>query len=1230
MRKLFTLLTLSILSFGLLIAEPVSKEMAKKLAVNFYAHYAPTEITNYSVESSFSATYEGVVTYYTFNFKEGGFVIVSADDAARPVLGFSYESKFRKETDNPAAQAWFEAYKKQIKTIVNEKLDNAETLAEWNQILNKEFPKEQKEVDPLLTTEWGQSNGWDEFVPTGTPVGCVATAMAQVMNFWEHPTTGQSWHSYNHPNYGEQYADFASTTYDWANMPDLTASTQSALLSYHCGVAVDMNYAPSGSGAQTMDATFVLANYFKYDQTIDHAEKADYSDTDWENLLITELDAGRPVIYSGSDASFGGHAFVCDGYTVTANNYFHFNWGWEGFEDGYFQIGSLNTASGNFNNSNSIVYNIQPAAPGTEELLWTSKNTNFPNASTYPGYIDAVNQNVAWATGRDGSGGAADYRVYSRTIDAGGTWESKELAYGTAFSMIDGVSQDIAYIAAYGSGAGNSILRTTDGGDTWEVVLSGAGGASFFNVVHFFNENEGFVQGDPEGGEYELYTTTDGGDTWTRVDGADIPDPESSGEYGIVGLYDAMGDNIWYTTNNGYVYRSTDKGVTWTKHQIINTANTTNIDIAFASDGLTGLANVYEDGQPYSKFKTTDGGQSWTELTPSGNFYDAGISFVPGTTETFVSVGSDYQAPFMGISYSTDGGETWQEYADYYKNYQALTVDMVSVDKGYAGAFSGEYSGGIWNLGSVDPALITFSVTDGTDPLANAAIQINGELLYTDVNGEATYAPPAGTYDYTVSLAGYDQESGSVTFAGESITENVVLNAATITSNVTFNISDLNGPVEGATVSLAGAGELLTDGSGVAEFTNIADGEYQFAVSHPQYQDSTNTVTVAGSDVTVDISLIYEEFLVTFYVTDGNYDLQGAQIDIDGEIQTTNSEGFAYFELIPGDYDYSVTLGGYFDTTGTVTVVDQSIQEDVLMQQIPYPVTFTVTDAVTTDPIEDATVNIGGNGYPTDQNGQVVIDLVNDTYVYNVAASGYESFMGVATVAGAPLDIDVALTEETYSLTFEITDGTNPLSGATVEITGIGEETTNSNGIAIFSNLSNDTYDYTVSLSGYHDTANSVTINGQNETLEIALVPFTYAVTFTIEDESGPIEGAMVSLDGFTDMTTDIDGLAVFPAVPNGDYSFTVTMANYEDTTGMITVADEDLAVSIMLYHVGIGQEEASQFSVYPNPGDGVFFIRTKNQLKTLSVYNAIGSIVMQKKITQNAIIDLSGKAEGG
>ncbi len=698
---------ISVFLFFSLGAAPVSKKQAEVVAKNYFMYR--TGQKSLSVESVDVYKYKNHACMYIYSFKEGGFVIVASDDAVRPILGYSTESKYNKKVKNPVFSAWLDNYAKEIDYIVSSKMDNSQTKRMWDNIIAGNFSKSTKAVSPLLTSIWGQDGGYDDYCPSGTPVGCVATAMAQIMNYYEYPTQGVYQHSYTHPTYGLQSANFGETTYNWSNMPDNSATDDIALLMYHCGVAVDMNYATDGSGAMTMDVPYVLANYFQYDQSVLYVQKEAYSDTDWKNLLKAQLDASHPVLYSGSSTSSGGHAFVCDGYNDSDE--FHFNWGWDGYADGYYAIGSLNPAGQDFNSDNAAVINIFPAS--TPTFLAVKKFSGYPELSTRMDYISAPNDYVAWGIGGEGTGNGTYYRVYTKTTDGGLTWSAKEITDmgGTSFSMIYGLDADNAYIAMWGNDqANNKILKTTDGGNTWTEVLSGGHSASFFNVVHFFNQNEGFVQGDPDS-EFELYTTTDAGQNWIRVPGDDIPDP-LSGEYGIVGHYTAVGDSIWFTTNKGRIYRSFDKGYTWQVTTMYSGSNDTYIEVAFDGQG-NGLAIVTlisgNNVVGHEFYRSTDAGATWTQITPIGMHYGS-ISSVRGESQTFVTTGIDFRNNDYGIAITYDNGNTWEQLAGYYSIIQMGAVDFPSSLKGYIGSFSSDYSDGVWVYGYSSPLVADFAV----------------------------------------------------------------------------------------------------------------------------------------------------------------------------------------------------------------------------------------------------------------------------------------------------------------------------------------------------------------------------------------------------------------------------------------------------------------------------------------------------------------------------------------
>ncbi len=398
MRKyIFTLAFIGLL-LGV-YAQHVTETEAYAVAKNFYAqhqnHKSAGQLELYATQVNHTATQKSntqQVYYYIFNDGNQGFVIVSGNKKAHPVLAYSTQSNFDTTGMPETIRWWMNGYELEMDDILADKSNSTEN-AEWNQWIHNDTMKVQKAttaVAPLLSTTWNQMEPYNLLCPydnnegSRCPTGCVATAMAQVMKYWNFPTQGYGSHSYTpeeHSEYGTQSANFGNTTYQWSNMPNkLTSSSTSAAksavstLMYHCGVSVDMDYDPDGSGAYTVlpdnyinagyiDARTAMKRFFKYAGSTGYS-RTNYSTSAWMSLIKNDLDKGCPVIYAGSGSN-GGHCFVCDGYNNS--NYFHFNWGWGGLSDGYFHIDSLNPpalgtggGAGGFNRSQSIIVGLNP------------------------------------------------------------------------------------------------------------------------------------------------------------------------------------------------------------------------------------------------------------------------------------------------------------------------------------------------------------------------------------------------------------------------------------------------------------------------------------------------------------------------------------------------------------------------------------------------------------------------------------------------------------------------------------------------------------------------------------------------------------------------------------------------------------------------------------------------------------------------------------------------------
>ena len=298
---------------------------------------------------------------YVFTAGNEGFMVLSADDQAPALLGYSDESALDAGALPPSFIYWLNQYSSQIEAA---RRNGAKVYAPARP--NRE------PIQPMVTTQWNQNAPYDLMTPQvngkQSVTGCVATAMAQVMNYHQWPPVGQGSNSYSW-NGTTISLNFAGVTFDWNNMLDSydSSSTQTqqdavAQLMYACGVAVDMDYSPTESGAQSAAVAAALYNYFNYDKSVVVMYRDYYNLYDWEDIVYDQLQNYGPVQYSGV-SSDGGHSFVCDGYST--DGYFHINWGWGGMSDGYFLLTALDPetqgiggSTSGYNSMQDIVANV--------------------------------------------------------------------------------------------------------------------------------------------------------------------------------------------------------------------------------------------------------------------------------------------------------------------------------------------------------------------------------------------------------------------------------------------------------------------------------------------------------------------------------------------------------------------------------------------------------------------------------------------------------------------------------------------------------------------------------------------------------------------------------------------------------------------------------------------------------------------------------------------------------
>jgi len=375
-------------------AQAVSREIARSVAETFFNQNIrngsgqPIHFDDITAETPFQ-------NFYVFS-ADSGFVLVAADERVTPILGYSKTSRFVTEDMPDNLRWWLESYDAQIQDVrENSASVTSEIAGAWRNLKagGRMLPKGNRNEVLELTTKWDQGGSSCLLYNNTCPVtnsghhcvtGCTATAIAQALKYWNYPiqgvgnktlTASDLFGTAMHPECYPISVDFSATTYDWQNMPDqLTCSSSQAeidaiaTLMLHCGVAMHMNYGlanntDGGSSAPYLVDT--ISKYFDYSSCAFYTHRSDYSDDEWINMLKTEINSHRPVLYRGSSAG-GGHAFVFYGYDD--NDMFMVNWGWSGQSDDYYAIGELNPptvgvgggTTYDFNENNAAIFYLMP------------------------------------------------------------------------------------------------------------------------------------------------------------------------------------------------------------------------------------------------------------------------------------------------------------------------------------------------------------------------------------------------------------------------------------------------------------------------------------------------------------------------------------------------------------------------------------------------------------------------------------------------------------------------------------------------------------------------------------------------------------------------------------------------------------------------------------------------------------------------------------------------------
>ena len=426
-----------------------------------------------------SGTVDGAADYFVFNVSGNkGFVIVSGEDRALPVFGYSDEGAFDPDNLPDNLRYMLAYYQNQITWLERSGIEvTADIQAEWSHYLNgTNFRSTAQEV-VLETAEWDQGKPYNGMTPLISGehalTGCVATAQAIIMRYHQYPVRAIG---------GVSSYDGVSTTYDdydWANMP-LTYPRDGygdardnavAKLMWHCGANVEMSYGLSASGASMKLPAKSYVEVFGYSSAIRYLKKETYRWEEWKEMIRKELDAGYPLSYGGQ-SSGGGHAFVCDGYD--AQGFFHINWGWGGYSNGFFALSVLDSNYGNdgYSDSQEMILNIRPSQTGDKKYVYKPVVTDISYSGSLP-----LTGNVGMSIGlRYTAFDNLDYYVGLAVVDVSGRIiqqpsDPKSMnfeAYAPGWRNYS-TYRNITLSTSLGEGQRIAVVGSSDGRD-WEVM----------------------------------------------------------------------------------------------------------------------------------------------------------------------------------------------------------------------------------------------------------------------------------------------------------------------------------------------------------------------------------------------------------------------------------------------------------------------------------------------------------------------------------------------------------------------------------------------------------------------------------------------------------------------------------------------------------------------------------------------------------------------------------------
>lgn len=391
--NLQVLITLLFLCLGSTAqAESLTEEEARQAAAAFFSSSSSSTRLRAKGRQLMLRSRGHEAGYYVFDRPEGGCVFVADDDAVgRTVLGYTDRGSYDAENLPTGFRDWLDQIAVVMRGVHEGKIQRQ---------LVEETRGRQAVVEPLIKTAWDQRYPYNSYCPVvgGTTclTGCVATAMAQVMNYWRWPVHGFGTASYKDDGCGQRLTqNLSDDTYDWDHMLNsysgddysIAQIRAIATLMRDCGYAVQMHYGTRESSASV--SAQAMRTYFHYSATAKDRGSNYYPEDLWHEYIRQDLNARRPVLYSGQKSE-SGHEFIIDGYDQIG--YYHVNWGWGGYQDGWFTLTNLN----GYNDDQWMINRLQPDYIVDDNFSYTLADSVLTINGTGMMPTDYMMQNAPW------------------------------------------------------------------------------------------------------------------------------------------------------------------------------------------------------------------------------------------------------------------------------------------------------------------------------------------------------------------------------------------------------------------------------------------------------------------------------------------------------------------------------------------------------------------------------------------------------------------------------------------------------------------------------------------------------------------------------------------------------------------------------------------------------------------------------------------------------------------